>query len=118
MSVVRLLANQNPKRFEDLYVALPDGVSQDLEDLSPLAGEEKIGTPVELATGPHDAYFPPSESYALERVAPQRRVTLTKALDHAVLQVSPKDVPAFLAFDGFVVRSLHASRDYGGSGKG
>jgi pimeloyl-ACP methyl ester carboxylesterase len=117
-SVVRLLANQNPKRFEDLYVALPDGVSQDLEDLSPLAGEEKIGTPVELATGPHDAYFPPSESYALERVAPQRRVTLTKALDHAVLQVSPKDVPAFLAFDGFVVRSLHASRDYGGSGKG
>ncbi|HEX5850769.1 MAG TPA: hypothetical protein VFY59_16355, partial [Rubrobacter sp.] len=70
---------------------------------------------VELATGPHDAYFPPSESYALRRVAPQRRVTVTKALDHAELQVSPADVPAFLVFDGFVVRALLISRDDGDS---
>ena len=78
----------------------PDGVSHDLEELSPLAGEEKISVPVELATGPRDAYFPPSESYALERVAPQRRVTVTPALDHAELDVSPRDIPAFLTFDG------------------
>jgi pimeloyl-ACP methyl ester carboxylesterase len=109
-SVVRLLANQNPERFDDLYAALPDGVIHDLEELSPLAGEEKISTPVELATGPHDAYFPPSESYALERVAPQRRVTVTPALDHAELHVSPGDVPAFLTFDGFVVRALRTAR--------
>ena len=109
-SVVRLLANRDPTRFEDLYATLPNGVSQDLEELSPLAGEEKIGTPVELATGPRDAYFPPSESYALERVAPQRRVTVTPALDHAELDVSPADVPAFLTFDGFVVRSLRTAR--------
>ena len=109
-SVVRLLANRDPERFDDLYAALPDRVRRDLEELSPLAGEEKIGTPVELATGPHDTYFPPSESYALQRVAPQRRVTVTKALDHAALHVSPGDVPAFLAFDGFVVRALRAAR--------
>jgi pimeloyl-ACP methyl ester carboxylesterase len=110
-SVVRLLANRDPARFEDLYAALPDGVIHDLEELSPLAGEEKISAPVELATGPHDAYFPPSESYALERVAPQRRVTVTPALDHAELDVSPADVPAFLTFDGFVVRALRIARD-------
>ena len=110
-SVVRLLANRDPKRFEDLYIALPDGVSHDLEELSPLAGEGKISAPVELATGPHDAYFPPSESYALERVAPQRRVTVTPALDHAELNVSLRDIPAFVAFDGFVVRSLRTPRD-------
>jgi pimeloyl-ACP methyl ester carboxylesterase len=110
-SVVRLLANRDPTRFEDLYAALPAGVSHDLEVLSPLAGEEKISTPVELATGPHDAYFPPSESYALERVAPQRRVTVTPALDHAELDVSPEDIPALLTFDGFVVRALRTARD-------
>jgi pimeloyl-ACP methyl ester carboxylesterase len=110
-----VLANQNPERFEGLYVALPDGVIHDLEDLSPLAGEERIGAPVELATGPHDAYFPPSESYALRRVAPQRRATVTKALDHAELHASPADIPAFLAFDAFVVRSLRTSRDDGDS---
>ena len=32
-SVVRLLANRDPKRFEDLYATLPDGVRHDLEEL-------------------------------------------------------------------------------------
>jgi pimeloyl-ACP methyl ester carboxylesterase len=113
-SVVRMLANRDPKRFEDLYATLPDGVRHDLEELSPLAGEEKIGVPVELATGPRDAYFPPSESFALERVAPQRRVTVTPALDHAELDVSPEDIPAFVAFDVFVVRALRTARDHSG----
>jgi pimeloyl-ACP methyl ester carboxylesterase len=109
-SVVRLLANQNPERFDDLYAALPDGVGRDLEVLSPLAGKEKINTPVELATGPHDAYFPPSESYNLQRIAPRRTVTVTPALDHAELDVTLRHIPAFLAFDGFVVRALRTTR--------
>jgi acetyl esterase/lipase len=110
-SVVRLLANRDPERFDDLYADLPVGVRQDLEELSPLAGEGRISAPVEIATGPHDEYFPSSESYALKRVAPQRTVTVTGALDHARLNVSLEDVPAFVAFDGFVVRSLRTSRD-------
>jgi pimeloyl-ACP methyl ester carboxylesterase len=110
-SVVRLLANRDPQRFEDLYAALPGSVRHELEELSPLAGKGKIGAPVELATGPHDKYFPPSESYRLKRVAPQRRVTVTPALDHAELDVSPGDIPAFLTFDAFVVRALRAARD-------
>jgi acetyl esterase/lipase len=109
-SVVRLLTNRDPKRFSDLYADLPGGVRHELEELSPLAGEAHIGAPVELATGPHDKYFPPSESYRVERIAPQRRVTVTGALDHADLNVTPRDIPAFVAFDGFVVRSLHAAR--------
>jgi pimeloyl-ACP methyl ester carboxylesterase len=117
-SVVRLLANRDPKRFDELYAALPGGVRRDLEELSPLAGKEKISVPVELATGPHDKYFPPSQSYRIERVAPQRTVTVTGALDHAKLEVSPEDIPAFLAFDGFVVRSLHTARDATGGRTG
>lgn len=109
-SVVRLLANRNPERFAALYADLPDDVRHDLEELSPLAGTGRIRVPVELATGPRDKYFPPSQSYALERVAPQRRVTVTEALDHAKLEVSPGDVPAFATFDAFVVRSLRTAR--------
>ena len=109
-SVVGLLANRDPERFDALYAALPDETRHELEELSPLAGTERIRVPVELATGPHDKYFPPSQSYALERVAPQRRVTVTGALDHAKLDVSLGDIPAFATFDGFVVRSLRTAR--------
>src|ERR687895_1955678 len=109
-SVVRLLANRNPERFAALYANLPDDVRHDLEELSPLAGTEQIRVPVELVTGPRDKYFPTSQSYALERVAPQRRVTVTGALDHAKLEVSPEDIQAFATFDAFVVRSLRTAR--------
>lgn len=109
-SVVRLLANEDPERFEALYGALPEGVRADLRALSPLAGAGRIDAPVEVATGPQDKYFPASESYELERVAPGRRVTVTRALDHAELDFSPGDAPAFAAFDAFVVRSLREAR--------
>src|SRR5215208_2203064 len=109
-SVIRLLANRDPKRFEALYAALPDETRQDLEELSPLAGTGRISSPVELATGPHDKYFPPSQSYALVRIAPERRVTVTGALDHAELNISPEDIQALATFDGFVVRSLRMTR--------
>ena len=66
--------------------------------------------PVELATGPHDKYFPPYESYELKRVAPERTVTVTGALHHAELHLSPRDIPAYAALDAFVVRSLRVAR--------
>lgn len=110
-SVVKLVANRDPERFDELYAALPDEVRHDLERLSPLAGKERILAPVELATGPHDRYFPPSQSYSLGRIAPDHRVTVTGALDHAELNISPGEVPAFIAFDGFVVRALRTARD-------
>ena len=109
-SVLLLLANRDPERVEGLYENLPEGVRNDLQDLSPLSGRGRIGVPVELATGPHDKYFPPSESYAVGHIAPGRTVTVTGALDHAELDVSPRHIPAFVAFDGFVVRALRTAR--------
>jgi pimeloyl-ACP methyl ester carboxylesterase len=109
-SVVGLLANRNPDRFAALYADLPDDVRHDLQELSPLAGNGRISVPVELATGPHDKYFPPSQSYGLQRIAPGRRVTVTGALDHAKLEFSLGDIPAFATFDAFVVRSLRTAR--------
>jgi pimeloyl-ACP methyl ester carboxylesterase len=107
-SVVELLANEDPERFDELYEALPSEIRERMERLSPLAGDERITAPVELASGPEDKYFPVSESFALGSIAADHRVTVTEAIDHSEFSFS--DVPAFARFDGFVVRSLREAR--------
>ena len=105
-SVAEFLANEDPRRFDELYEGLPDGVRANMEELSPLAGNERLSVPVELIAGPQDKYFPVSESYAIVRIAPQARVTVTDALDHVEPSSSFWDIPAFLPVNGFMVRSL------------
>jgi pimeloyl-ACP methyl ester carboxylesterase len=109
-SVAALLANKDPRRFDDLYADLPGGVRANVEVLSPLAGDEEVSVPVELISGPHDEYFPTSETYAIGRIAPQARVTVTEALDHVEPEPSLRDLPAFLRLSGFMVRSLREAR--------
>ena len=110
VAVVALLANRDPARFDGLYSDLPEGVRADLEAFSPLAGSERIRAPVEVATGPNDKYFPASESRNLDGISPDLRVTVTPAIDHAELEVSPQDATAFAGFDAFVVRALREAR--------
>ena len=107
-AVLRLLANEDPARFGDLYAELTPAVRGDLRALSPLAGE-RLEAPVELISAPRDRYFPISESRDVARVAPEHRVAVTGALDHADLDVSPREIPAFLEVNGFVIRSLRAA---------
>lgn len=109
-SVLELLQNRDPERFENRYRALPDGTREDLAALSPLAGEGLVEAPVELVSGPKDIYFPVSESRSLARIAPDHRVTVTEALDHAELSFSIRDLHAFARMDAFVVRSLREAR--------
>jgi pimeloyl-ACP methyl ester carboxylesterase len=109
-SVAALLANKDPRRFDDLYADLPGEVRANVEVLSPLAGDEEVSVPVELISGPHDKYFPISETYAIGRIAPQARVTVTEALDHVEPEPSFRDLPAFLRLNGFMVRSLREAR--------
>jgi pimeloyl-ACP methyl ester carboxylesterase len=108
--VVQLLANEDPKRFDELYAALPSSIRARMERLSPLAWTGQLAAPVELASAPRDQFFPVSESFALARIAPNHRVTVTAALDHANPNPSLDDLPAFASFDGFVVRSLREAR--------
>lgn len=109
-SVVALLANEDPARLDGLYADLPDGVREDLETFSPLAGTGEIKAPVEVATGPEDKYFPATESRNLDAMAPDLRVTVTPAIDHAELEASPLNAAAFATFDAFVVRTLRGAR--------
>ena len=105
-----MLANEDPERFDELYATLSDGIRKELHKLSPLAKDEQLAAPVELASGPQDKYSPVSESFALARIAPEHRVTVTEALDHAEPDPSLDDLRAFASLDGFVVRSLREAR--------
>jgi len=108
--LVRLLVNRNPARFDDLYGRLPARMRRSVELLSPIRRADRLRMPVELATAPHDKYFPPAESQALARAAPNVSVTVTATLDHAVPALSLGDVADLARFDGFVVRFLRAAR--------
>jgi hypothetical protein len=109
-SVAELLENRDPDRFDDLYAGLPEEVRAKMEELSPLAGGAHVNVPVEMVSGPHDKYFPLSETHAVVRIAPRAHVTVSEALDHAELDSSARDLPALLLMDGFVVRSLRQAR--------
>ena len=105
-----LLANRDPRRFDELYAALPAELRATVESLSPLTRAGELGMPLELASAPEDRYFPIDEARALALAAPDARVTTTSVLTHAVPEPTLGDLRDLLRFDGWVVRSLEAAR--------
>jgi dienelactone hydrolase len=105
-----LLANRDPRRFDELYAALPQELRARVEALSPLTRARELAMPLELASAPRDRYFPLDEAHALAAAAPDARVTTTSVLAHAVPEPTLGDLPDLLRFDGWVVRSLEAAR--------
>lgn len=109
-ATVALLLNHDPGRFDALYAAFPSDLRAELELLSPLRGAARLDMPVELASAPHDPYFPPSESRRLAQAAPDAHVTVTEAFSHVIPEPSLTDPGDLLSFDGWAVRSLRAAR--------
>jgi dienelactone hydrolase len=108
-AVVELLANEDPRRFDELYAAVPAELRTTLERLSPLTQAERITARVELASAPHDKYVPLVEARALIRAAPEARLTVTRTLEHAIPEPSAGSLGELLRFNGWVVRSLQAA---------
>jgi pimeloyl-ACP methyl ester carboxylesterase len=106
-TVEALLANTDPKRFAELYAALPDDVRTLVDQLSPLLVAERVEAPVELVVPPRDQYFPLGEATALAAAIPGARLTVTAALDHT--RPSLARLKEFRSFLGFVVRGLAAA---------
>ena len=107
-SVRRLLANQDPSRFDDLHDALPDEIQDTIEALSPVCVATRIRAPIEIASAPRDKYFPVAESFALASTG-RAHVTITPALAHAKPRLALESVNGFARLDGFFVRSLAAA---------
>jgi pimeloyl-ACP methyl ester carboxylesterase len=104
-----LLLNRDPSRFADLYAALPGDVQRVVGTLSPVRSAARLTAPVEIATAPHDKYFPLAESLALQREARQVRITVTSALAHATPRMSLGNLVAFVRLESFFARSLGAA---------
>ena len=109
-ALVRLLANRDPLAFDRLWRGLPRRVRDAADRLSPISRSDRLTMPVELATSPHDDYFPVSQSRLLARASPRVRVTVTKTFSHALPEPSLHSIGAAFRFDGFVVRGLRALR--------
>jgi pimeloyl-ACP methyl ester carboxylesterase len=109
-SLVAVLRNRDPRRFDDLFASLPARVRAAARRLSPILVAHRLCSPVELITAPHDKYFPPAESRALARVAPDARLTVSSTLQHADLEPSFSRLADLARLDAYVVRTLRAAR--------
>jgi acetyl esterase/lipase len=107
-AVVRLLTNEDPQRFRELYDALPASAHSLAATLSPLRGARGVRARVELAVPPLDPYFPPGETEALAAALPNARLTVTGVLDHTRPMMSRTNVRDIGRFCGFVLRGLAA----------
>jgi pimeloyl-ACP methyl ester carboxylesterase len=108
--VVMLLRNRDPRRFDRLYADLPRSFRARMRRLSPIIAAERLEAPVEIASAPHDKYFPVAESRALDREA-DVRITVTSTLEHAIPDASPSGVADLFRFHAFIVRALRRARE-------
>jgi pimeloyl-ACP methyl ester carboxylesterase len=105
-ALLRLLENHDPARFADLYAGLPKPVRAGIAELSPIAGAARLHVPVEIASSPHDSYFPLVQYPPFLRAAPDAHLTVTSILGHAVPHPTLGNLGGLTRLDGFAVRSL------------
>jgi pimeloyl-ACP methyl ester carboxylesterase len=108
-SVIGLVANRNPRLFDQLYTALPAELKAGVARLSPITGAKRLRMRVELASSSQDKYFPLSQSQALVAAAPDARLTVTDAFSHVLPEPSLSHPRDLLRLDGWVLRSLKAA---------
>ncbi len=108
-SLIGLLTNTVPGRFDSLYAAIPVRIRRIVTALSPISGAARLRTRVLIASAPHDKYFPPEQARALARLAKNVSVTVTPTLQHAVPRFSFADLAGIFRFDSFLVRVLRAA---------
>lgn len=109
--LVALLANTNPARFARLYAAVPASLRASIRRLSPVAAAARLRAPVDIASAPHDKYFPLGETHELQQAATGTHVglTVTSTLHHAVPSLSFGDLAGLVRFDGWAVRVVRAA---------
>ena len=105
-AVVRLLENRDPARFAALYAALPAAVRAGIAELSPITAATRLHVPIEIASSPHDTYFPLVQYPPFLRAVPTAHLTVTSILGHAVPHPSLGNLGGLARLDGFAVRTL------------
>lgn len=108
-ALLTLLRNRDPRRFDRLFAALSARQRAGIRRLSPLHRAGRLRAVVELASAPHDKYFPSDESRRLVERARRARLTVTATLGHAVPKPSFDDLAGLVRLNGVIVRAIHAA---------
>ena len=106
-AVPSLLANRNPRRFDELFEALAPETRALVWELSPIARIGDVRAPVELATSPTDPFFPVEESLALATAGSDVRLTVSRALLH----VRPRLRPGIVSVVALLDRTLRRAAE-------
>jgi pimeloyl-ACP methyl ester carboxylesterase len=109
-SLVELLSNGDPERFDDLYAALPDSLRDAVRQLSPTRAGNAISASVELVVAREDKYIPLEDARAFERACPTSTVTIIESLGHAVPRLALAEARDLVRLDGALVRLLARAR--------
>lgn len=109
-ALVELLANGDPRRFDDLYAALSDRLRTAVELLSPVLVAGRILAPVEVVVAREDKYIPRADAVAFVSRCPSVRLTVLSSLSHAVPRLDLRAMGDLARLDGVLVRSLAAIR--------
>jgi acetyl esterase/lipase len=105
-----LLANRDPRHFEELYAALAPETRALVRQLSPLSRVADVPVPIELVVAPDDPFFPPDEARALARAGRDVRLTVTSGLDHVRPRTHPAALRALAALERTLRRATAAER--------
>lgn len=106
-AVPSLLANRNPRRFDELFEALTPETRALVWELSPIARIGDVRAPIELATSPTDPFFPIEESLALATAGSDVRLTVSRALLH----VRPRLRPGIVSVVALLDRTLRRAAE-------
>lgn len=106
-AVPALIANRDPRHFNELYDALDPGTRDLVQALSPLGRIEDVSAHVELLADPNDQFFPVEEARALARAGRDVRLTVTPALRH----VRPRLRPGLVRIACALERTLRHAED-------
>lgn len=101
-AVAPLLANRDPRRFDELYDALAPATRSLVDELSPVNRIGHVLAPVEIVASPDDRFFPLGESRALARAGGDVRLTVSTALVH----VLPRPRPGLVRVAAVLERTL------------
>ena len=83
-ALLRLLENHDPARFAALYAGLPEPVRAGSPSSRRSPGRRACTCRSEIASSPHDSYFPLVQYPPFLRAAPDAHLTVTSVLGHAV----------------------------------
>jgi pimeloyl-ACP methyl ester carboxylesterase len=108
-SLVELLANDDPDRFDDLFADLPEELRASIDSLSAIAAAPRISAPVELVVARRDKYVPLGDAVAFAAVCRDARLTVIETLEHAVPRLGVGEVRELAKLDRVLVRLVAAA---------